>query len=141
MTQTQTQTQTAMILWDGACGFCRRCVRWVEAQRGGERYSAVPFQEAPSPPMTEALARACTDAVHVVLPDGSVLRGGDAVLWVLGDLGWPGVLLLRRWPFLPMVEVFYSLVARNRLVFSRWFFPCEDGGRLVGRRSGEPCGS
>ncbi len=129
-----------LVLWDGACGFCRRCVRWLEAQPRGRTYEAVPYQQAPRPPMTDALAEACSKAVHVVLPGGEVLRGGRAVLWVLNDLGWPGMSLLSRWPFLPVVEVAYGVVARNRLLFSRWLFPCEDGGRVFGRRSGRPCG-
>ena len=143
MSQSQSQSQdtSVMVLWDGNCGFCRRCVRWVEAQPRGGRYTAVPYQQAPRPPMTDALADACSRAVHVVLPGGEILRGGDAVLWVLADLGWPGARILRLWPFLPVVRVVYGIVARNRLAFSRWFFPCEDGGRIVGRRSEEPCGS
>lgn len=135
-----TSLDAPLLIWDGECGFCRRCVRWVEAQPGGARYRAVPFQEAPQPPMTDGLREACKEAVHLALEDGRILRGGDAVLYVLSDLGWPLVGLLRWAPLLWFVELGYGVVARNRLLFSKWFFPCEDGGKVLGRRSAETCG-
>ena len=132
---------SALVLWDGACGFCRRCVAWMERRDAAGRFEAVPYQQAPSPPMTPALADACARAVHVVFPDGRVLRGGRAVLAVLGGLGVPGMGLLARRPFIWPIELVYRVVAANRLAFSRWFFPCEDGGPLLGRRAPGNCGT
>ena len=131
----------ALLLWDGKCGFCRRCVAWVERADKEGRFQAMPYQEAPSPPMTDALARACAHAVHLVEPDGRVLRAGRAVLRVLEQLGWgPLARLLQTPPFIWAVELAYMIVARNRLVFSRWFFPCEDGSAALGRRAAGRCG-
>jgi hypothetical protein len=65
--------------------------------------------------MTVALHRACARAVHLVLPEGGVLRAGRASLFVLGQVGWPR---LARWldrpPLRWLVELGYFLVARNR---------------------------
>ena len=116
-------TTTALLLWDGECGFCRRSVQWAERHDAGHTFRAVPYQEAPSPPMTPELRAACSRAVHVVTPDGRVLRAGRACLWVLERTGYP---LLARVLALPplvwAVEVGYWLVARNRKLVSRVLF-------------------
>ncbi len=113
----------ATILWDGDCGFCRRAVAWaLEHDRSGSLV-AVPWQQAPSPPMTDALARACRDAVHVVDGDGTVLRAGRACLHVASLCGfrWTARALMFA-PALWIVEAAYRVVARNRRLFSRILF-------------------
>jgi predicted DCC family thiol-disulfide oxidoreductase YuxK len=113
----------AFLLWDGSCGLCGRAVAWVERRDAGGAFQAVPYQDAPSPPMTPQLAAACARAVHVVTPDGRVLRAGRASLHVLSHTGHP---LLARVLALPplvwAVELGYWLVARNRQLFSRLLF-------------------
>ncbi len=73
-------TRKNLVLWDGACGFCQRSVEWFKRQDASHQFEFVPYQQAPSPPMTEELRRACAKAVHVVMPDGTVIRAGRAVL-------------------------------------------------------------
>lgn len=110
----------ALLLWDGSCGVCGRAVAWAEARDVAHALEPVPYQEAPSPPMTEALRAACARAVHVVTPEGKVLRAGRATLYVLGRLGHP---LLARVLALPplvwAVELGYWFLARNRRLVSR----------------------
>jgi predicted DCC family thiol-disulfide oxidoreductase YuxK len=113
----------ATILFDGDCGFCRRAVAWVLARDREARLEAVPFQEAPSPPMSPALEVACRRAVHVVRSDGGILRAGRAVLFILERTGMPlTARLLSHRPFLWIVELAYLLVARNRSFFGRFLF-------------------
>ncbi len=86
----------------------------------------MPFQEVPTPPMTPAWYQRCQQAVHVQLADGQVLRAGRACIHILAVLGYgrlATVLLLPpcRWA----VEGVYSLVARHRPFFARWFFTRE----------------
>jgi len=84
---------------------------------------AVPYQEAPRPPMTDALARRCASAVHVITPDGRILSAGRASLCVLGLIGYRR--LARVWaipPLIWLVELGYWLVARNRRFFGRFLF-------------------
>ncbi|MBI3128637.1 MAG: DUF393 domain-containing protein [Candidatus Tectomicrobia bacterium] len=105
----------ALLLWDGDCGFCRRSVAWVEARDRAGRIRSVPYQQASSPPMTDELRRACARWVHLILPDGRVLRAGRAALGVLALLGWErSAALLSLPPFVWLVEAGYWLVSENR---------------------------
>lgn len=108
------------IVWDGDCGFCARAVRWALARDQGGQFAAVPYQEAPSPPMTPDLRAACRAAVHVRTTDGRWLRGGCACLFVLERVGWPRAARVARVPPLVwLVEAGYAVVALNRGFFSR----------------------
>jgi len=113
----------ALLLWDGDCAFCRRSVEWVRRRDTRRELEVVPYQQAPAPPMTPELARACARAVHVVTPEGEVLRAGRASLYVLGRIGHPGLArILSLPPLVWAVELGYWLVARNRQFFSRLMF-------------------
>jgi predicted DCC family thiol-disulfide oxidoreductase YuxK len=116
-------TAPALLLWDGDCGFCRRSVQWAERRDVTHAFQAVPYQQAPSPPMTPALREACARAVHLVTPAGDVLRAGRACLWVLERIGFPRLArVLAVPPLVWFVEVGYWLVARNRRLASRVLF-------------------
>ncbi len=70
--------------------------------------------------MTDRLARECARAVHVVTPDGRLLRAGRASLYVLDQVGWRRLAAaLSRPPLVWLVEAGYRLVARNRRALSR----------------------
>jgi len=116
-------TAPALLLWDGDCGFCRRSVQWAERRDTGHSFQAVPYQQAPSPPMTPELRAACSRAVHVVTAEGTVLRAGRACLWVLERTGHrPLARALSLPPLVWAVELGYWLVARNRELASRVLF-------------------
>lgn len=74
--------------------------------------------------MTEALAARCARAVHVFGPDGTLLAGGRAILFVLETIGWRPRLAraLGRRPLIWGVELGYWIVARNRGFFGRFLF-------------------
>ena len=73
--------------------------------------------------MTAALERACADAVHVIRSDGVQLRAARACLFVLDQIGWRRTACLLSLPPLAwLVELGYWLVARNRMLFSRFFW-------------------
>ena len=112
-----------IILFDGDCGLCRRVADWVRLRDTGHRFDLIPYQEAPAPPMTPALAAACRRAVHVVRRDGRILRAGKAALFILEHtgLGVPARILAIP-PLLWLVELGYQLVARNRSFFGRFLF-------------------
>ncbi|MBW2230001.1 MAG: DUF393 domain-containing protein [Deltaproteobacteria bacterium] len=116
------------VLWDGECGMCRRFAAWGERKDSGGRLCFIPYQEAPSPPMTPELAEACAIAMHVVCKDGTLLRAGRATLFILNELGWRWTArILGRPPLIGLVEFGYGVVARNRHVISRFLFRREPG--------------
>jgi len=116
-------TAPALLLWDGDCGFCRRGVLWAERRDTDHAFQAFPYQQAPSPPMTPELREACAHAVHVITPEGEVLRAGRACLWVLQRIGYPVLArVLAVPPLVWAVELGYWLVARNRQLASRVMF-------------------
>jgi predicted DCC family thiol-disulfide oxidoreductase YuxK len=87
----------------------------------------IPFQEAPTPPMTPELARACSQAIHLIAPDGRVSRAGRAAVELLALLGWRRTAtLLGRRPLIWLVEVGYRIVADHRPFFARFLFRNED---------------
>lgn len=103
-----------LVVYDGDCGFCRRCV--ARARRlTGDRVDYLPYQEAAARfPAIGAAEFAA--AVHLLLPDGSVRRGADAVLRTL-ELGGhgAGAWAYERIPgFAPLAEAAYRFVARHR---------------------------
>lgn len=112
-----------LVLWDGDCGFCRRIAAWfTQRDRRGE-FELIPYQKAPSPPMTAELRAACERAMHVVKSDGEILVGGKAMLFLFESTGCrtvPRVLSLP--PFSWFVELAYRVVASNRRFFSRFMF-------------------
>jgi predicted DCC family thiol-disulfide oxidoreductase YuxK len=116
-------TEQALLLWDGECGFCRRSVEWAERRDRGHTFRAIPYQQAPSPPMTPELQAASARAVHVLTPEGRVLRAGRACLWVLERTGFPVLArVLALPPLVWAVELGYWLIARNRGLASRVLF-------------------
>src|ERR1700730_3866493 len=112
-----------LVLWDGDCGFCGGAIAWLQRQDRQHRFQFVSYQEAPSPPMTPELYRACGEAVHVVDRQGSIRRGGRATLFILEQEGWGSIArVLSLPPVIWMVEPLYCVVATNRSLISRFFF-------------------
>src|SRR3954452_2453599 len=109
-----------LIVWDGACGFCRRAVEWALAHDQRGTFAAMPYQDVPSPPMTPEMRAACARAVHVITSDGTVLRGGRACMFVLRELGWRRSAAVGAMPpFVWAVEAAYRWVTRHRAETSR----------------------
>jgi len=76
--------------------------------------------------MTPRLRRACARAVHVVTPEGKVLRAGRAALYLIGASGWPlAARVLSLPPLVWLVEIAYRIVAENRPFFGRFLLTNE----------------
>ncbi len=106
-----------LAVFDGDCGFCRLWIaRWKV--RTGSKVDYAPSQEVaerfPEIP-EERLAR----AFQLVLPDGSVLEGAEAVLALASRSAGAGtaLALYRRVPGVaPLLDFLYRLVASHRSV-------------------------
>ena len=107
-----------LAVFDGDCGFCRQWVERWQAQTGA-RVDYAPSQEV-GPRFPEIAPEAFARAFQLVLPDGRVLGGAEAVPELLRRIrgwGWvAGVFALP--PVRPLARVIYGWVARNRMKLS-----------------------
>lgn len=94
------------LIYDGECGICRAAVRLLRRWDREQQLRLVPFQDE------AAVARCCVSlpalaaAMHLILPDGRVFAGADAVpellrlfpgkRWMAPLFRVPGVLPLAR---------------------------------------------
>lgn len=111
----------ATLIYDGECPLCRKAVAWVEGRvRGGALYSVAcqdPERAVRCPQVDEA---ACMEAMQLVLSDGSVYAGEEALphlFRMMGRWRWfaivfsiPGVSLLAPGA--------YRWIASHRHMFS-----------------------
>lgn len=104
----------AVLVYDGDCGFCTRCVRVLERMHVRADIVAWQFADLDELGLTQGEA---SDAVQWVEPDGTVRGGHEAVAAALmnaGRLWWP----VGRMLLLPgasgLAARVYRLVADNR---------------------------
>lgn len=117
----------AVLVYDADCAMCRASALWLmrRAMASGA-LEILPCRSAPRrarfPQISDA---ACAAAMQLVLPDGRVLAGADAVpellrrirgwRWVAGVFALPGVR--------PLARRLYAWIATNRMRLS-----CRAGG-------------
>lgn len=110
-----------MLIYDGGCGFCRRSLRWAYA--AGGRFDATPASDVDALALGLS-AQDLAEAAWWVEPDGSLLRGHEAVARVLRTSRWWPVRLLGRVvssrPVSPISRRSYAWVAANRSRFPAW---------------------
>lgn len=104
-----------LAVFDGDCGFCRLWIaRWKARTGPGVDYA--PSQEV-GPRLPEISKERFARAIQLVLPDGAVLEGAEAVLALAGRAPGSGLALAayRRVPGVaPIVDLAYRLVASHR---------------------------
>ena len=110
------RAQRATLLYDGECGLCRQSVDLVQRWDRDHRFTLIPFQEQQRVAAFGIPLPALAAAMHLVLPDGRVFAGADAVPEILHLL--PG----KRWlasafrlpGALPVARRVYAWIARRR---------------------------
>ncbi len=129
-------TPSAILLYDGECGFCDRVVQFVLKRDTRERFRFAPLQ---SQFAMEAMTRHGEDpsnlsTMALILnsdgPDEKVLLRGKAALTTLSMLGgwgsfWGAFRFLPSW----LLDFGYKIIARNRFRL---------GGRLAACRVPTP---
>ena len=89
--------------------------------------------------MTDALARRCERAVHVMTPDGTLLSAGRASLYAMDAVGWHRFsAAFSRRPLIWLVEGTYRLVADHRQGVSRFLFRPAPGDAAAASPSAPP---
>jgi predicted DCC family thiol-disulfide oxidoreductase YuxK len=98
------------VYFDDTCPLCRRFARGIQRLDRHHATQLVPLGAAESGAVgLPADMDACRREIHIVTPDGRVLRGWDAVATVarlfpvtyfIGAVGmWPGLRQLGRWSY------------------------------------------
>jgi predicted DCC family thiol-disulfide oxidoreductase YuxK/uncharacterized membrane protein YphA (DoxX/SURF4 family) len=110
------------LVYDGDCHFCRRWVaRWQSAT--GDAIIYLPFQDDGIAGRFPEIPREdFAEAIHLILPNGSVCRGAEAVFRSLAEAGkerWLWHLYQRFSAFAELAELFYEEVALHREFFSK----------------------
>ena len=116
------QPASATLIYDAECSMCRASALWLMRRAlSSGRLEILPCRSRVRrerfPRITEDT---CTTAMQLVLPDGRVLSGADAVPellrrirgwgWVAGVFALPGIR--------PIARRIYAWVARNRMRIS-----------------------
>ena len=116
------------VFWDGDCGFCRRSVEKMASMDEQQIFVFAPYQSFSSDELKKVGldVRRCARELQVVSPTGKTFGGAFGInyfLWRQSRWKWV-VALAFAFPLLILMEVvMYKIVASNRLVFSRIFFP------------------
>ena len=116
------QKTPAVLIYDGDCAMCRGSALWLMrlAMSGGQ-LEILPARSAPRrlrfPHLTD---EACMTAMQLVLPDGRVLAGADAMPELLRRIPrWRRLAALFDVPGMrPLGRVVYAWIARNRMQIS-----------------------
>jgi ubiquinone biosynthesis monooxygenase Coq7 len=114
----------AVLIYDGDCAMCRASALWLMRRAlgaGAEELEILPCRSparrARFPQIDDA---ACLSAMQLVLPDGRILSGADAVPELLDRM--PGWRWLRRAFDVPgarpIARRAYAWIARNRMKLS-----------------------
>src|SRR5579859_10313 len=110
------RTETATLIYDGECGICRRAMELVTRWDREHRIARVPFQDGAAVARFGVPLPALAAAMHLVLADGRVFAGADALPEILRRL--PGKAWLAA-PFAlpgarPLARRIYRWVAVRR---------------------------
>jgi predicted DCC family thiol-disulfide oxidoreductase YuxK len=109
-----------VVLYDGACKFCRCCVAMILWWDREQRLNPVEIQSPDGQhlltdvPPTERLRSA-----HIVLADGIVLSGADAAPTLLRALPMGGSLAVVVSALMPLSAAIYRVVAKSRGLVGR----------------------
>ncbi len=129
--------QKHVLLYDGVCVLCNRLNAFVLQRDQEGRFAFASLQSSFAENLLKRYGRDATDLdtvyclAHHRTGQERLLSKAEAALFVLGEIGglWRILCFLRVFP-LPLLNLFYDLVARNRYrVFGRYkacLLPQED---------------
>jgi predicted DCC family thiol-disulfide oxidoreductase YuxK len=105
------------LVYDGECGFCRSSVDLLRRWDRHGRFAFVPFQDSVALATLPGIERKeLEQAMHLVSPDGSVLKGAAALPAILRLVpgGKPVAPLLRLPGASWLAARVYRMIARSR---------------------------
>jgi len=109
-------TWEVRLLYDGACPFCRREVRWLKRR---DQTGAIALEDISAPDFDASrygLTQEIVDGkIHALLPDGRMVTGMEVFRRLYASVGLGWLLAPTAWPLLrPVFDAGYRLFARCR---------------------------
>lgn len=103
------------LIYDAACGFCRRWATRLKRWDRHDRIVLLPLQDPSAPALARRPRETLAGAVHLVRPDGGVFAGAAAAREALAYLpaGWLPRALLALPGVMPAAERVYRWIART----------------------------
>ncbi len=132
------------VLYDGTCGFCVECARWLQAQRQIVRLELVASSSLVARAHFPTLVGPSGAEELVVVDDqGGVYRGTHAwimCLWALREYRAAAIRLARP-SLLPLARAAFALISRSRQPLSRWLdlAPEAEVASAAGQASAPAC--
>jgi len=85
--KTRDSKASATLIYDSRCPICTGSVRWIREHEVSGSFTMVQCQSEERRSLHAAVNRAeCMNAMHLVLPDGSVLVGEQAMPYILSRI-------------------------------------------------------
>ncbi len=102
-----------VLIYDAACPVCSSMVKWIQDNAIAGSFELVPCQAVPaSSPYLVIKGEDCLQAMHVVLPDGTILAGERALPEIATRL--------RKYRFAGVLFKLPGALTLSRIVY-RWF--------------------
>ena len=114
----------ATLIYDGACPIWSSTVAWIEENEKEGSFEMVPCQsESLDGRFPNVKRDKCMKAMHLVLPDGKILDGEQALPEIFTRLRryWPVALLLRLPGTKVLSRIFYRWFADRRYRIAHFF--------------------
>ncbi len=105
------------IIYDGACGFCAKNLKWIRRLDWLKKFETLPFQDDAVYTRFPQLKREeCEKAMHAVLPNQSTFAGAEAFreVFLRMPLTCPLGLILCVPPVMWVAQRCYRVVAAHR---------------------------
>ena len=111
--QTRQKSGKAALIFDKSCPICSSTVKWIGEHEAPDSFEMVPCQEEAAIRRFPEIERAaCMNAMHLVLPDGTVRVGEKALPEI--------VLRLRRYHLAAVLFKLPGASVLSRIAY-RWF--------------------
>jgi predicted DCC family thiol-disulfide oxidoreductase YuxK len=124
MTGKETTAKKAALIYDNACPICSQTVRWIDKHAAEDSFEMLPCRSDALEARFPSVEReACLQAIHVVLPGGTVLKGADTLPVILKRLRrYKAAAILFKLPGAMVVSrAFYRWFAGSRYWIAGFF--------------------
>lgn len=114
-------TEKPVLIYDGECPVCGKAVEWIRARSDRDAFEFLSCHSHDLTRRFPSIDKAtCLQAMHLVLPDGTVLIGERAIPEILKQLhGYRWLACLFRLPGAGILSrVFYRWFAKRRRLTS-----------------------